>query len=190
MGGQERFFGGERHPTLTAPRASLPVMARRFRPDLREIGLFEGLGPDSWKLPPAHVEGLDASSWPRRRDLRPPGGLGLGRTRPPRGTRSFPAISPASSCTTSGLRGTRRRASRAATVVPVGRSRASARAQRGIDCGNSPHDAPYPATGFESCPGIDRRLPGLAEPDYDATISFGLPFEPEDSQYGEYRLIC
>ena len=34
---------------------------------------------------------------------------------------------------------------------------------------------------------IDRRLTGLAEPDYDATISFGLPFEPEDSQYGEYR---
>ena len=53
--------------TLTAPRASLPFMARRFRPDLREMGLFEGLGPDSWKLPPAHVEGLDASSWPRRR---------------------------------------------------------------------------------------------------------------------------
>ena len=25
---------------------------------------------------------------------------------------------------------------------------------------------------------IDRRLTGLAEPDYDATISFGLPFEP------------
>ena len=36
---------------------------------------------------------------------------------------------------------------------------------------------------------IDRRLTGLAGPDYDATISFGLPFEPEDSQYGEYRLI-
>ena len=35
---------------------------------------------------------------------------------------------------------------------------------------------------------IDRRLTGLAGPDYDATISFGLPFEPEDSQYGEYRL--
>ena len=32
---------------------------------------------------------------------------------------------------------------------------------------------------------IDRRLTGLAGPDYDATISFGLPFEPEDSQYGE-----
>ena len=94
VGGQERFFGGERHPTLTAPRASLPVMARRFRPDLREIGLFEGLGPDSWKLPPAHVEGLDASSWPRRRDLRPPGGLGLGRTRPPpAGPRSTPDTS-------------------------------------------------------------------------------------------------
>ena len=24
-------------------------------------------------------------------------------------------------------------------------------------------------------------------PDYDATISFGLPFEPEDSQYGKSR---
>ena len=35
---------------------------------------------------------------------------------------------------------------------------------------------------------IDRRLTGLAGPDYDATISIGLPFEPEDSQYGEYRL--
>ena len=37
---------------------------------------------------------------------------------------------------------------------------------------------------------IDRRLTGLAGPDYDATISFGLPFESEDSQYGKYRLIC
>ena len=36
---------------------------------------------------------------------------------------------------------------------------------------------------------IDRRLTGLAGPDYDATISFGLPFEPEDSQYGKYRVI-
>ena len=36
---------------------------------------------------------------------------------------------------------------------------------------------------------IDRRLTGLAGPDYDATISFGLPIEPEDSQYGEYRSI-
>ena len=35
---------------------------------------------------------------------------------------------------------------------------------------------------------IDRRLNGLAGPDYDATISFGLPFEPEDSQYGKYRI--
>ena len=34
---------------------------------------------------------------------------------------------------------------------------------------------------------IDRRLTGLAGPDDDATISFGLPFEPEDSQYGEKR---
>ena len=36
---------------------------------------------------------------------------------------------------------------------------------------------------------IDRRLNGLAGPEYDATISFGLPFEPEDSQYGEYRFL-
>ena len=36
---------------------------------------------------------------------------------------------------------------------------------------------------------IDRRLNGLAGPDYDAIISFGMPIEPEDSQYGEYRLI-
>ena len=35
---------------------------------------------------------------------------------------------------------------------------------------------------------IDRRLTGLAGPDYDATISFGLPFESEDSRYGKYRL--
>ena len=32
---------------------------------------------------------------------------------------------------------------------------------------------------------IDRRLSGLVGPDYAATISFGLPIEPEDSQYGE-----
>ena len=32
---------------------------------------------------------------------------------------------------------------------------------------------------------IDRSLTGLAGPEYDATISFGLPIEPEDSQYGE-----
>ena len=35
---------------------------------------------------------------------------------------------------------------------------------------------------------IDRRLSGLAGPDYDAAISSGLPLEPEDSQYGKYRL--
>ena len=35
---------------------------------------------------------------------------------------------------------------------------------------------------------IDRRLTGLVGPDYDAAISFGLPYEPEDSQYGESRL--
>ena len=28
---------------------------------------------------------------------------------------------------------------------------------------------------------IDRRLTGLAGPDYHAIISFGLPYEPEDS---------
>ena len=37
---------------------------------------------------------------------------------------------------------------------------------------------------------IDWRLPGLAGPEYHAVISFGLPIEPEDSQYGEYRLSC
>ena len=37
----------------------------------------------------------------------------------------------------------------------------------------------------DSTRGIDRRLNGLAGPEYDATISFGLPIEPEDSQYGE-----
>ena len=36
---------------------------------------------------------------------------------------------------------------------------------------------------------IDRRLTGLAGPDNDATISFGLPFEPEDPQYGKSRII-
>ena len=36
---------------------------------------------------------------------------------------------------------------------------------------------------------IDWRLTGLAEPDYGATISFGLPIEPEDSQYGKYRIL-
>ena len=36
---------------------------------------------------------------------------------------------------------------------------------------------------------IDWRLPGLAGPEYHAVISFGLPIEPEDSQYGEYRVI-
>ena len=35
---------------------------------------------------------------------------------------------------------------------------------------------------------IDRRLTGLAGSDYDAPISFGLPLEPEDSQYGKPRL--
>ena len=35
---------------------------------------------------------------------------------------------------------------------------------------------------------IDRRLNGLAGPEYDATISFRLASEPVDSQYGECRL--
>ena len=35
---------------------------------------------------------------------------------------------------------------------------------------------------------IDRRLNGLAGPEYHAIISFGLPIAPEDSQYGKYRL--
>ena len=37
---------------------------------------------------------------------------------------------------------------------------------------------------------IDRRLTGLAGPDYAATISFGLPIEPEDFQYGKSRVKC
>ena len=32
----------------------------------------------------------------------------------------------------------------------------------------------------------DRALTGFAGHDYDAAISFGMPYEPEDSQYGEY----
>ena len=35
---------------------------------------------------------------------------------------------------------------------------------------------------------IDRRLIGLAGPEYHAIISFGLPIEPEDSQYGKSRI--
>ena len=35
---------------------------------------------------------------------------------------------------------------------------------------------------------IDWRLTDLAGPDYDAPISFGLPFESEDCQYGKSRL--
>ena len=37
---------------------------------------------------------------------------------------------------------------------------------------------------------IDRRLTGLAGPDYDATISFELPFELGDCPYGKSRLSC
>ena len=36
---------------------------------------------------------------------------------------------------------------------------------------------------------IDRRLTGLAGPEYDATISFGLPFELGDCPYGKSRTI-
>ena len=36
---------------------------------------------------------------------------------------------------------------------------------------------------------IDWRLSGLAGPDYDATISFGLPIELGDCPYGKSRLI-
>ena len=37
---------------------------------------------------------------------------------------------------------------------------------------------------------IDRSLTGLAGPEYDATISFGLPFELGDCPYGESRVKC
>ena len=36
---------------------------------------------------------------------------------------------------------------------------------------------------------IDRGLTCLAGPEYHAIISFGLPFEPEDSQYGKSWLM-
>ena len=36
---------------------------------------------------------------------------------------------------------------------------------------------------------IDRRLSGLAGPEYHAIISIGLPIEPEDSQYGESWVV-
>ena len=35
---------------------------------------------------------------------------------------------------------------------------------------------------------IDWPLTGLAGPDYDATISFGMPFESEDCQYGKSQI--
>ena len=44
--------------TPTASRASLSVLARRFRADLHEIRLFEGLEPDSWESRPAQAEAL------------------------------------------------------------------------------------------------------------------------------------
>ena len=73
--------------TPTASRASLPVLARRFRADLHGIRLFEGLEPDSWESRPApwwtcpaltespqlvDVDGLD----------RGPAAGGRGRPRP------------------------------------------------------------------------------------------------------------
>ena len=36
---------------------------------------------------------------------------------------------------------------------------------------------------------IDWRLTGLAGPEYHAIISFGLPFESEDCQYGKSQFI-
>ena len=35
---------------------------------------------------------------------------------------------------------------------------------------------------------IDRRLTGPAGPEYHAIISFGLPFESEDCQYGKSQI--
>ena len=35
---------------------------------------------------------------------------------------------------------------------------------------------------------IDRRLTGPAGPEYHAIISFGLPFESEDCQYGKSQV--
>ena len=37
---------------------------------------------------------------------------------------------------------------------------------------------------------INLRFSGLAGLDHNATISFGLPFEPEDSQYGKSWVLC
>ena len=50
--GRASWQGAQGHCPTTST-ASLPVLARRFRADLREVGLFEGLGLDSWKLGPA-----------------------------------------------------------------------------------------------------------------------------------------
>ena len=36
---------------------------------------------------------------------------------------------------------------------------------------------------------MDRRLKCFVGPDYGATTTLGLPFEPEDYQYGKSRLI-
>ena len=38
---------------------------------------------------------------------------------------------------------------------------------------------------------MDRRLTGLAGTEYPDIISFRSPIEPEDSQYGEFRMnLC
>ena len=54
-----------------------------------------------------------------------------------------------------------------------------------LDC---PLSLKTPNMGNPGSYRIDRRLTGLARPDYDAAVSFGLPFESKDSQYGESRL--
>ena len=56
--------------------------------------------------------------------------------------------------------------------------------ERRLELGANTYRVRVPPT---STRGIDRRLNGLAGSEYDATISFGLPFEPEDSQYGKSR---
>ena len=55
--------------------------------------------------------------------------------------------------------------------MPVGRSRASARAQRGKNCGNGAGDAPYPATG--STP-----APNATQPDTSRNRPAGAPLRP------------
>ena len=51
----------------------------------------------------------------------------------------------------------------------------------GIEEPDDFHNRPPLETEIISPHWIDRSLTGLAGPDYDAIISFGLPIEPEDS---------